>query len=188
MIYFQLFLSFLYIGAFSFGGGYAALPLIEEIIVENNAWLTITEFADLATISQMTPGPIAINSATFIGLRIAGFWGAIAATIGNVLPSLILVSFIAYIYSKYSKLGLLQTVLDTLRPAVVSMIAVAGLSLTMNAFWGPADVIFANINFISVFIFGLSLFLLMKLKKSPIIVMVLAGILNVILTVLSDLI
>lgn len=185
MIYIQLFLSFLYIGAFSFGGGYAALPLIQEIIVENNGWLTVNEFADLATISEMTPGPIAINSATFVGLQVAGFGGAIVSTLGNILPSLILVTAIAWIYTRYSKLGLLQTILNTLRPAVVAMIAAAGLTLTVAAFWGQQSITLSNINIVSVIIFIFSFILLLKFNRSPILVMVLAGVLNVIWGVLT---
>ena len=79
MIYLQLFLSFLQIGAFSFGGGYAAMPLIQNQVVQLHPWLSQSEFTDLITISQMTPGPIAINSATFVGTRIAGMPGALAA-------------------------------------------------------------------------------------------------------------
>lgn len=85
MIYLQLFFSFLQIGMFSFGGGYAAMPLIQGQVVTLHGWLTISEFTDLITISQMTPGPIAVNSATFVGMKIAGIPGAIVATAGCIL-------------------------------------------------------------------------------------------------------
>ena len=90
MIYLQLFLSFLQIGAFSFGGGYAAMPLIQSEVVTRHGWLGMSEFTDLITISQMTPGPIAINSATFVGIKIAGVPGAVIATLGCILPSCLL--------------------------------------------------------------------------------------------------
>lgn len=112
MIYLQLFLSFLQIGAFSFGGGYAAMPLIQSQIVDLHHWLDFKEFTDLITISQMTPGPIAINSATFVGTKIAGIPGAIAATIGCILPSCILVTIIAYFYLKYRHMRFLQNILN----------------------------------------------------------------------------
>lgn len=185
MIYLKLFWSFLQVGAFSFGGGYAALPLIQSIVVENNGWLTATEFTDLITISQMTPGPIAINSATFIGLQIAGPGGAIAATFGNVLPSFILVTFIAWLYTRYQRLNILQNVLLTLRPAVVAMIGTAGLVLIVGAFWGEATITLANLNIIAVVLFMISAFLLLKYRLNPINVMVIAGILNVIWAVIS---
>lgn len=90
MIFLQLFFSFLQIGLFSFGGGYAAMPLIQGQVVTLHGWLTISEFTDLITISQMTPGPIAVNSATFVGMKIAGIPGAMVATAGCILPSCIL--------------------------------------------------------------------------------------------------
>ena len=90
MIYWQLFLSFLQIGALSFGGGYAAMPLIEAQIIRTHGWLTTAEFADLVTIAEMTPGPIAVNAATFVGTKIGGIPGALAATAGCVLPACVL--------------------------------------------------------------------------------------------------
>ena len=101
MIYFQLFWSFIQVGLFSIGGGYAAIPLIQNQVVEIHPWLTMNEFTDLITIAEMTPGPIAVNSATFVGIRIAGLSGAVIATIGCILPSCFIVSFLAFIYYHY---------------------------------------------------------------------------------------
>ena len=98
----------------------------------------MTEFTDLITISQMTPGPIAVNSATFVGIKIAGIPGAIVATAGCILPSCIIVMLIARLYLKYRKMELLQGVLNSLRPAVVAMIASAGISVLITAFWGSS--------------------------------------------------
>ena len=141
MIYIQLFLSFLQIGAFSFGGGYAAMPLIQSQIVNLHHWLDFKEFTDLITISQMTPGPIAINSATFVGTKIAGIPGAIAATLGCILPSCILVTSIAYFYLKYRHLRFLQNILNHLRPAVVALIATAGVTIMISALFGSEAII-----------------------------------------------
>ena len=135
MIYLELFWSFLQIGLFSFGGGYAAMPLIQYQVVELNGWLTMSEFADVITISQMTPGPIGINAATFVGIRIAGIQGAIVATAGCVLPSCLIVLSLAYIYYKYRGLATVQGILNGLRPAVLAMIGSAGLSLLILALW-----------------------------------------------------
>lgn len=179
MIYLELFLSFLQIGALSFGGGYAAMPLIQNQVVSIHGWLTMKEFTDLVTISQMTPGPIAINSATFVGIKIAGIGGAAVATLGCILPSCILVTLIARLYLKYRNLALLQGVLTSLRPAVVAMIASAGLSILVSAFWGADAVIrLAATHWGMVALFLLCLFLLLKCKLDPILVMVLAGVLN----------
>lgn len=181
MIYLQLFLSFLQIGAFSFGGGYAAMPLIQNQVVQLHPWLSQSEFTDLITISQMTPGPIAVNSATFVGTRIAGVPGALAATIGCVLPSCILVTILAKIYLKYRSLSLLQDILKSLRPAVIAMIAAAGVSILVTAFWGNdisslhLDTILSSTNIRAVGIFLVSLILLARFKMDPIHVMLLSG-------------
>ena len=142
MIYLKLFLSFLQIGLFSFGGGYAAMPLIQEQVVTQHGWLTMTEFTDLITISQMTPGPIAINAATFVGSKISGVPGSIAATCGCILPSCIIVTLIAWFYLRYKKMKMFQSVLESLRPAVVALIASAGIAILHTAFW--ADGIMQN--------------------------------------------
>lgn len=178
MIYLQLFWSFLQIGLFSFGGGYAALPLIQGQIVDRHGWLAMAEFTDLITISQMTPGPIAINAATFVGIKIAGLAGAAAATLGCVLPSCVIATVLARLYLKYRTMSLLQGVLGSLRPAVVAMIASAGVSILVTAFWGEAVVAFAATNWVMVALFALSVFLLLKCKLDPILVMVLAGVLK----------
>ena len=111
MIYLQLLWSFFQIGLFSIGGGYAAMPLIQQQVVELNPWLTMGEFTDVVTISQMTPGPIAINAATFVGIRVAGFPGSLVATLGCVLPSCIVVLLLACLYTRYRKLTLLLSLI-----------------------------------------------------------------------------
>lgn len=186
MIYLNLFLSFLKIGAFSFGGGYAAMPLIQNEVVTFHHWLSMSEFTDLITISQMTPGPIAINSATFIGIKTAGLLGALVATIGCILPSCIIVTIIAWLYLKYKKLDTLQSILLLLRPAVVALIAVAGVSIMITAFWGNEIINLSNLNLNAVFIFIVSIVLLLKYRRNPIKVMLLAGFMNVILTLLIE--
>ena len=114
MIYLQLFLSFLQIGLLSIGGGYAAIPFIQAQVVQKHAWITMSEFTDLVTIAEMTPGPIAVNSATFVGIRIAGISGALVATFGCILPSLFIVSLLAYIYYRYKSIALLQDLITVL--------------------------------------------------------------------------
>ena len=180
MIYLQLFLSFLQIGLFSFGGGYAAMPLIQGQVVTLHGWLTMSEFTDLITISQMTPGPIAVNSATFVGMKIAGIPGAVVATAGCILPSCIIVTILARLYLKYRNLDLLQGVLKSLRPAVVAMIASAGILILKDAFWGNGESMsFAGTEWSMVMIFGICVLLLQKKKMNPIWVMVLAGVMKV---------
>ncbi len=178
MIYLSLFLSFLQVGMFSIGGGYAAIPLIQSQVVGLHGWLSLSEFTDLVTIAEMTPGPIAVNSATFVGTRIAGLPGALVATFGCILPSCFIVSLLAYIYYKYKELGALQSVLSSLRPAVVALIASAGLSiLGLVAFSGAAPALSA-VNWVGVALFAGALFVLRKFKWNPILVMSLCGVLG----------
>lgn len=177
----QLLVSFFQVGLFSFGGGYAAMPLIQNQIVTLHEWLSMSEFTDLITISQMTPGPIAINSATFVGIKIAGIPGALVATLGCVLPSCIIVMILAKLYLKYRNLDVLQKVLKRLRPAVIAMIASAGVSILVTAFFGESAVVLSHISWLMVAIFIICYVLLAKVRMNPIVVMVLAGVLNTIL-------
>ena len=184
MIYWQLFLSFLQVGAFSFGGGYAAMPLIQAQIVAGHGWLTVREFSDLITISQMTPGPIAVNAATFVGTKIAGLPGALAATAGCILPSCVLVTLIARLYLKYRQMQTLQSVLGTLRPAVVARIASAGVLILKGTLWNGA-VTPGGTNWSLAALFVLSFVLLRRTKWNPIAVKVLAGAMNLAITLVD---
>ena len=182
MIYLQLFWSFFQIGLFSFGGGYAAMPLIQEQVVTSHGWMSMAEFTDLITISQMTPGPIAINSATFVGMKIAGMPGAAVATAGCILPSCVIVTLLARLYLKYRSMSMMQGILISLRPAVVAMVASAGISILITAFWGSeAAVRLAGTKWSMVGIFAACVVLLKKFDWNPIAVMVLAGVIRVIL-------
>ena len=180
-IYLELLWSFFQIGLFSIGGGYAAMPLIQHQVVDLHGWLNMTQFADIVTISQMTPGPIAINSATFVGTRVAGLPGAIVATVGCVLPSCIIVLFLAFLYERYRGLGVVQGTLAGLRPAVVALIASAGLSLLALALCGEGSVSVENIQWLSVAIFAVGFVILRKWKLDPILVMVASGVAGLVL-------
>ena len=131
----QLFLSFATVGVFCVGGGYASMPLIQAEVIEKYGWLSMNEFVDIFTISQMTPGPIGINAATFVGSKVAGIPGSIAATAGFVFPSVVIVLLLAYLYYKYGNVGPIRGILNGLRPAVVALIARAGLDILLLAFW-----------------------------------------------------
>lgn len=182
MIYLKLFWSFFQVGLFSIGGGYAAMPLIQNQVVDINHWLSMNEFADIITISQMTPGPIAINSATFVGIRVAGVPGAIVSTLGCVFPSCIIVLFLAFIYYKYRNLSIVKGVLNGLKPAVIAMIASAGLSLVILTFWKGNSIYskFADIDMLAVILFAIALIILRKWKVNQIFVMLGAGIIGLI--------
>lgn len=183
MVYLQLLWSFFQIGLFSIGGGYAAMPLIQHQVVDLHPWLTMTQFADIMAIAEMTPGPIAINSATFVGIQVAGIPGALIATFGCVLPSCAIVMLLGYVYYRYKGLSMVQGVLAGLRPAVIAMIASAGLSLLILALYGSREITGSiwNINPISLLIFGVGIFLLRHFKASPISIMAGAGAAGIIL-------
>ena len=179
MIYLRLFWSFFMIGLFSFGGGYAALPLIQRQVVELNGWLSMAQFTDVITIYQMTPGPIALNSATFVGIQIAGLPGALVATFGCILPSCLVCLTLAWFYYKYRNLSLVKGILQGLRPAVVALIASSGLSILLRALVLDAGP-FGGVDLVAVPLFLVALFVLRKWKPNPIWVMAGSGVVGLV--------
>ena len=129
MIYLQLFLSYLKIGFFGFGGGYAMLSLIQNEVVASHQWITASQFADIVALSQMTPGPIAINSATYVGYTVAGFWGAAVATFSVCLPSLSIMLLLTRFFIKLKDNKYVAGAIAGLKPVVIGMIAAAALLL-----------------------------------------------------------
>lgn len=186
MLYLELYISFFKIGLFSIGGGYAAIPLIQREIVDFHKWIDLATFTDIITISQMTPGPIAINSSTFVGIQVAGLPGAIIATLGCITPSIIIVLFLAHIYVKYKNLDIMNNILYALRPAVVSLIGVAGLSIIYLALFNQKKIDYTNLsslnlNYKALIIFPICLILLRKFKLNPIYIMLGCGILGILI-------
>lgn len=175
MIILTLFVSFLQVGLLSVGGGYAAIPLIQQQAVERWGFISLAEFTDLVTIAEMTPGPIALNAATFVGIRAAGTAGALAATAGCVLPSVVIASLLALVYRRYAGLSLMQSMLACLRPAVVALIASAGLSILFQVIFGGETVSAEHVQVIELMLFGAAFALLRRAKLSPIFVMLLCG-------------
>ncbi len=177
---FRLFISFLKVGLFSVGGGYAAIPLIQNQIVDVHHLLSLEEFADLITIAEMTPGPISINSATFVGTRISGFPGAIICTLGCVLPAFVICLTLAHLYYKYRNFKGIQTILSSLRPAVVALISSAGLSiLTLALFQSEKSaVVLSNFRVIEFLLFISGIVALRKFKTNPILVIFGSGIIG----------
>lgn len=129
MIYFQLFFSYLKIGFFGFGGGYAMLALIQHEIVVHRGWLTAAEFADIVAISQITPGPVAINSATYIGYKVAGVWGSAIATASVCVPALTIMILVTRFYMKLHDNKYVSGAVKCMKPVVIGMIAAAALML-----------------------------------------------------------
>ena len=172
----QLFLSFCKVGLFSIGGGYAAMPLIQSEVVTLHGWITMSEFADLISVSEMTPGPIAVNSATFVGMHIAGISGALIATAGCVLPSFIIVSILARLYVKYRNGNAVQTILESVRPVIVAVIASAAVSILELVLWHGESALWQNIDFVGLAITLVSFIVLRKWKPSPILIIFGSGV------------
>jgi len=173
MIYLQLLFSYLKIGLFGFGGGYAMLSLIRHEVVEKNSWITGGEFTDIVAISQMTPGPIGINSATYIGYVVTGdIWGSIIATVAVCLPSFVIFLCIARAYARFSSNRYIESAFSALRPVAVGLIAaVVLLLLNSENFEGWK----------SVLIFAAAFVLTKFLKFHPILLILLAGVAGIII-------
>ncbi len=132
-----LFLTFLKIGAFTFGGGYAMIPIIEKEIVDKHGWIKSEDILDIFAIAESTPGPIAINSATFIGYKIGGFFGAFCATFGVVLPSFTIISIIALVLREFSDIKAVPYAFNGIRAGVIALIIKALVSMYKKA---PKDI------------------------------------------------
>ena len=186
IIYWELFWSFVKVGAFCVGGGYASMPLIQAQVIDEHGWLTMQQFIDIFTISQMTPGPIGINAATFVGTKVAGLPGAVCATVGFVFPSVIIVLILAHLFFKYGDIGAVRGILNGLRPAVVALICSAGLSFVFLALWNtealPKD--FTKIDLIGVIVLPISLWCI-RHKMSVIKLLCMSGVLGLALGVVG---
>lgn len=183
MILIKLFFAFLQVGLFSVGGGYAAIPLIQEQIVNIYGLMTLEEFSDLITVAEMTPGPISINSSTFVGMRLAGIGGVLLCTLGCIIPSFCICLILAHFYYKYRTVKGVQTVLSALRPAVVALIASAGMSILMLAVF-TTDIFSAsaeNFRIVELGIFSAALFVLRKYKTSAVAVIFGSGVIGTVL-------
>ena len=132
-IYTELFISFFKIGFFGFGGGYSMLTLLEREIVQMHGWLSVTEFVDIIAIAEMTPGAVAINSATFVGYQIAGVAGAAISTFGVIFPSLLLVIPAAKLVTLFYQNKNLQNALNGIHPAVIALIGLAAYVIGVNS-------------------------------------------------------
>lgn len=160
-MYFILFWTFFKIGLFSFGGGYAILAMIQQEVVLRHHWLTQSSFADVVAISQMTPGPIAINAATFIGFQQAGIPGSLLCTFGVILPSLLLMLAITLTYLKLKKLPWFQNIFEKLRWLTLGLIGAAVILIGKGAF--P--------DWFSVAVFAVCLAVYLRFKPNPIYLM-----------------
>ena len=190
MILLKLFFAFIQVGLFSVGGGYAAIPLIQEQIVDIYGMMTLEEFSDLITVAEMTPGPISINSATFVGMRVAGIPGVIICSVGCIIPSFCICLILAHFYYKYRSVKGVQVVLSAMRPAVVALIASAGASILMLALFQLEiqNLVVENFRIVEFVIFAVALFLLRKFKMNAITIILGSGVVGTIVYTVINLI
>ena len=153
----ELFLAFLQIGVTAFGGGYAAIPLIQSVIVHQQGWLNLTEMADILAISQMTPGPIAINAATFVGAKLTGIAGSIIATLANILPQTLLMLIFGRLVFSGHRLPALDRILGGLRPAVIGLITSAAISIGAQVLFPSGAYTWAGLDLAALLPFVLTL-------------------------------
>jgi chromate transporter len=177
MIYLQLFLVYLKIGLLGFGGGYAMLSMIQFEVVEKHGWMTLSEFADVVALSQMTPGPISINCATYVGYQTGGILGSLLASLAIVLPSLILLYFVLRFLFKNKDNFIVRTTLKNLKPFIAGLIFAAAL-LMMNSDNFP-DVGLGENN-ISIIICALCFICVFFFKVNPMILIAISGVAGII--------
>ncbi|MBR3905466.1 MAG: chromate transporter [Clostridia bacterium] len=176
-----LFFTFFKIGLFTFGGGYAMLPFIQQEVMQNN-WLEEATFVNFVGISESSPGPFAINIATFIGMEKGGWLGSALATLGVVLPSFIVILIVAQFYLKFKESRIVSGVMSGLKPAAVGLIAAAVITMVIEVLF-PAGFswnLFAGAQiYVSLAIFALGLWLLLKMKKHPIFIICVSAVLGI---------
>ena len=173
----DLFLAFFNIGLFSIGGGYAVIPLIQQQVVEQAGWLTLQEYSDIIIISQMTPGPLAVNTSTFVGIRVLGTMGAIVSTFGCVIGGCAISLVLYRWYLKHKQNQTIFYIVKGLKSASLGLIISAGVLMIFLAFFGTMEPSFKtnSINIIALCIFGVSFLLLRKYKINPILILTLSG-------------
>jgi len=174
-----LFLTFLQIGTVGFGGGYAILSLIQNYCVSIHGWITTSEFIDLVTISQITPGPILLHTATFIGHKVAGMPGALVATIACVLPSIAIVTVLSIFYYKNKELSFVQRLLSFLKPVVIGLVVSACATIVCLAIFKNADATLENLDIFSLVMLLLALLGIRTFKLHPILVILAGGVFTV---------
>lgn len=180
MIYLLLAFYFFQIGLFSIGGGYATISLIQKILVVENQWLTTKEFTDIITISQMTPGPLAVNSSTFVGLQVSNLLGAFIATVSAVISGCIIAISLYHFFQKNKDSTRIKHIFNGLEAVAIGLIASASLSILSIAFFGNMDfnVQLSTINWLAFLIFLAALWALRKWQLNPIILLIVTGLLG----------
>ncbi|HOQ17508.1 MAG TPA: chromate transporter [Defluviitaleaceae bacterium] len=185
MIYLLIYYEFFKIGLFAIGGGLATIPFIQDLAQRYN-WISIEELIDMIAISESTPGPIGINIATYTGYKISGVFGSLAATLGIITPSIIIILLIAHFYMKFSEEPIVRAGLTGIRPAVIGLIAVAAFEVIKIALFNiekfyETKVLLDIFNFKAIVLFSLLLFFIQKYKKHPILYIAASAVIGILI-------
>lgn len=176
----KLFTTFFSIGLFSIGGGYAIIPLIKEQVVDQFHWISSQVFTDVITISQMTPGPLAVNTSTFVGIQIAGIPGAIAATLGCVISGILISIGLFRFFQKRKQSVYILEILNALKSASLGLIFSAAMTILLLTFFGSSVISeIAKIDYFAVVLFLISIFLLRKWHVNPILMLLITAVLSI---------
>lgn len=184
MILVELYFMFFKIGLFSIGGGLATLPFLQELVTKYN-WITSEELLNMIAISESTPGPIGINTATFVGNTMAGVLGGIVATLGTITPSIIIIVVIAHYFERFSEKPIVQSAFYGIRPAVTGLIGAAGFEVAKIALFNVKKYVSTNnildlIDVKAFLLFSIMLFLIIRYKKHPILYIIAATIIGIV--------
>ena len=182
-IYLQILFTFMKVALLSFGGGYASLPLVEEQVVFGKGWLTPAEFANLLALDEFTPGPIIINSATFVGMKVAGVPGALMATLGSVLPCFVLSLTLIWLYRRFQEIPIIGQLLGALKCMALALITSTFLNILLALVF-PAGIAALQINFYSIGMIFAAMLMMRKLQLSPVVTMIICGAANMLLHLL----
>ncbi len=181
----EIFLNFLKIGLFAFGGAYAVIPLIEEQMVTNTGWMTFQEFSDLVAIDELTPGPIIINSSTFIGMKLAGLPGALAATLGCMVPGALIALLLSWLYGKYREIPVINETISVLKCMSVALIFSVLLKMFLNAVFPQGIGSPGSIDLLMLGMVIVSFIVLNRFKVNPLLVMLGCGTLSLLLSLIG---
>lgn len=172
----DLFVTFLQLGLFGIGGGLVSVSLLMQQVVTQRQWMTAATFNDLIAIAESTPGPLVVNSATFVGMQLAGIPGAVIATVASVIPGFLIALCLALLYQRYRSISPVQGAMDGLRPIVVALIFVGGIRVMRNALFIGGILSLGSLDWLSAGLFVATILILRKWKPNPVVVILGGGV------------
>lgn len=183
----ELFFVFLQLGLFGIGGGLVSVSLLMQQVVSERHWLTAAAFNDLISIAESTPGPLVVNSATFVGMQLAGLPGAVVATVASVIPGFLIALTLSLLYQRSRTISPIQGAMDGLRPVIVALIFVGGVKVLRNALFAGGVLVLGAADWFSVLLFAATFFVLQRFRVNPVAVILLGGALGGILRLILKL-